>query len=80
MVLHSLASSDELRFDCAHVDLCLTECLYYGALDTVKKLCYGKQRCLFIINDQQFRNPCTPETKKYLTVIYSCGMDLINIW
>ncbi|GAA6102733.1 protein eva-1 homolog C [Tachysurus ichikawai] len=48
------------------------ECLYYGALDTVKKLCYGKQRCLFIINDQQFRNPCTPETKKYLTVIYSC--------
>ncbi|XP_017344965.1 protein eva-1 homolog C [Ictalurus punctatus] len=48
------------------------ECLYHGALDTVKNLCYGKQRCLIIINDQQFRNPCTPETKKYLTVVYSC--------
>ncbi|XP_060764184.1 protein eva-1 homolog C isoform X2 [Neoarius graeffei] len=48
------------------------ECLYHGALDTVKNLCYGKQRCLFIINDQQFRNPCMPETKKYLSVVYSC--------
>ncbi|KAK3521994.1 hypothetical protein QTP70_020606 [Hemibagrus guttatus] len=48
------------------------ECLHYGALDTVKKLCYGKQRCRFIINDQQFRNPCTPKTKKYLRVVYSC--------
>ncbi|KAG7322424.1 hypothetical protein KOW79_013770 [Hemibagrus wyckioides] len=48
------------------------ECLYYGAVDTVKKLCYGKQRCHFIVNDQQFKNPCMPETKKYLRVVYSC--------
>ncbi|KAF7701162.1 protein eva-1 homolog C isoform X1 [Silurus meridionalis] len=48
------------------------ECLYHGALDTVKKLCYGMQRCLFIINDKLFKNPCMPETKKYLTVVYSC--------
>ncbi|KAF5896553.1 protein eva-1 C-like isoform X1, partial [Clarias magur] len=48
------------------------ECLYHGALDTVKNLCYGKQRCLLFVNDQQFKNPCMPETKKYLSVIYSC--------
>lgn len=63
-------------FNCAYVDLSLTECLYHGALDTVKNLCYGKQRCLLSVNDQQFRNPCMPETKKYLSVVYSCGMGI----
>ncbi|XP_036451780.1 protein eva-1 homolog C [Colossoma macropomum] len=48
------------------------ECLYHGALNAVRSVCYGKQRCLLAIDDQHFRNPCAPGTKKYLTIFYSC--------
>ncbi|KAG9263694.1 hypothetical protein AMEX_G23751 [Astyanax mexicanus] len=48
------------------------ECLFHGAVDAVRSLCYGKQRCLLAVDDQHFRNPCPPGTNKYLTVLYSC--------
>ncbi|XP_026856711.2 protein eva-1 homolog C isoform X1 [Electrophorus electricus] len=48
------------------------ECLCHGALDVVRRACYGKQRCLLHIDDEHFRNPCFPGTRKYLTVLYSC--------
>ncbi|XP_066507336.1 protein eva-1 homolog C isoform X2 [Hoplias malabaricus] len=48
------------------------ECLYHGALTAVRRACYGKQRCRLAVDDQHFRNPCAPGTRKYLTILYSC--------
>lgn len=45
----------------------------------VANICYGKQRCLFTINEEHFKDPCPPGTKKYLTVLYACGMALAYI-
>ncbi|XP_051540324.1 protein eva-1 homolog C-like isoform X2 [Myxocyprinus asiaticus] len=48
------------------------ECLFHGAVDVVTKICYGKQRCFFTIDEEHFKDPCPPGTKKYLTVHYAC--------
>ncbi|XP_056322784.1 protein eva-1 homolog C isoform X2 [Danio aesculapii] len=48
------------------------ECLYHGAVDVVSNICYGKQRCLFTVDQKHFKNPCPPGTKKYITVLYAC--------
>ncbi|KAK7125649.1 hypothetical protein R3I93_021124 [Phoxinus phoxinus] len=48
------------------------ECLFHGAGDVVSKICYGKQRCLFTIDQEHFQDPCPPGTKKYITVLYAC--------
>ncbi|XP_016401899.1 protein eva-1 homolog C-like isoform X1 [Sinocyclocheilus rhinocerous] len=48
------------------------ECLFHGAVDVVSNICYGKQRCLFTIDEEHFKNPCPPGTKKYITVLYAC--------
>ncbi|XP_030648962.1 protein eva-1 homolog C [Chanos chanos] len=48
------------------------DCLYYGAVDIVTKLCYGRQRCFINVDNQHFRDPCSPGTTKHLTVFYSC--------
>uniref|UniRef100_A0A671NKK2 Protein eva-1 homolog C-like n=1 Tax=Sinocyclocheilus anshuiensis TaxID=1608454 RepID=A0A671NKK2_9TELE len=56
------------------------ECIFHGAVDVVSNICYGKQRCLFTIDEAHFKNPCPPGTKKYITVLYACGMNaLISI-
>uniref|UniRef100_A0A672LY24 Eva-1 homolog C n=1 Tax=Sinocyclocheilus grahami TaxID=75366 RepID=A0A672LY24_SINGR len=56
------------------------ECLFHGAVDVVSNICYGKQRCLFTIDEEHLKNPCPPGTKKYITVLYACGMNaLISI-
>uniref|UniRef100_A0A8C2I3L7 Eva-1 homolog C (C. elegans) n=1 Tax=Cyprinus carpio TaxID=7962 RepID=A0A8C2I3L7_CYPCA len=69
-------------------DLCPSEkqepppfdCLFHGAVDVVSNTCYGKQRCLFTVDEEHFKNPCPPGTKKYITVLYACGMNaLISI-
>lgn len=56
------------------------ECLFHGAGDVVSNICYGKQRCLFTVDQEHFRDPCPPGTKKYITVLYACGRNaLISI-
>ncbi|KAJ8266669.1 hypothetical protein GJAV_G00133260 [Gymnothorax javanicus] len=50
----------------------LFECLFHGAVDLVAKACYAKQRCVIAINNQNFRDPCFPGIRKYLTVLYAC--------
>lgn len=58
----------------------ITDCLFHGAVDVVSNTCYGKQRCLFTVDEEHFKNPCPPGTKKYITVLYACGMNaLISI-
>lgn len=39
------------------------ECLFHGAVDVVSNICYGKQRCLFTIDEERFKNPCPTGTK-----------------
>ncbi|XP_056593249.1 protein eva-1 homolog C isoform X4 [Triplophysa dalaica] len=48
------------------------DCLFHGAVGVVTNICYGKQRCLFTIDEEHFNDPCPPGTKKYLTVLYAC--------
>ncbi|MFT7818487.1 protein eva-1 homolog C isoform X2, partial [Arapaima gigas] len=50
------------------------ECSYYGAVQMVTRACYGRQRCIIAVNDDNFRDPCSPGTRKYLTVLYACGV------
>uniref|UniRef100_A0A3B4AVE1 SUEL-type lectin domain-containing protein n=1 Tax=Periophthalmus magnuspinnatus TaxID=409849 RepID=A0A3B4AVE1_9GOBI len=38
--------------------------------------CYNKQRCAVAVSNQTFRDPCFPGTRKYLSVLYSCGRSL----
>ncbi|XP_073771114.1 protein eva-1 homolog C isoform X2 [Danio rerio] len=48
------------------------ECLHHGAVDVVSNICYGKQRCLFTVDQKHFKDPCPPGTKKYITILYAC--------
>ncbi|XP_022065416.2 protein eva-1 homolog C [Acanthochromis polyacanthus] len=48
------------------------ECLNHEAVHLVSKSCYNKQKCVVAVNNQTFRDPCFPGTRKYLSVIYSC--------
>ncbi|XP_035288859.1 protein eva-1 homolog C [Anguilla anguilla] len=48
------------------------ECLFHGAVDVVTKACYAKPRCVIAVNDQNFRDPCFPGIRKYLTILFAC--------
>ncbi|KAM7398096.1 hypothetical protein PAMA_006123 [Pampus argenteus] len=48
------------------------ECLNHEAVHSVSKACYSKQKCAVAVNNQTFRDPCFPGTRKYLSVVYSC--------
>nr|XP_029512191.1 protein eva-1 homolog C-like [Oncorhynchus nerka] len=53
------------------LSLCV-ECLNHNAVHTLSQSCYSKQRCVVAVDNQTFRDPCYPGTRKYLTVLYSC--------
>lgn len=53
-----------------------SECLNHEAVQLVSKSCYSKQKCTVAVSNQTFRDPCFPGTRKYLSVLYSCGMTL----
>uniref|UniRef100_A0AAY4EAB9 SUEL-type lectin domain-containing protein n=1 Tax=Denticeps clupeoides TaxID=299321 RepID=A0AAY4EAB9_9TELE len=48
------------------------ECLYDGAASAVSQMCHGHQRCFVAVGDQNFKDPCPPQTRKYLSILYSC--------
>ncbi|XP_034149308.1 protein eva-1 homolog C isoform X1 [Esox lucius] len=50
----------------------LYDCWNHDAVHTLSQSCYSKQRCVIAVNNQTFRDPCYPGTRKYLTVLYSC--------
>ncbi|XP_045895621.1 protein eva-1 homolog C isoform X4 [Micropterus dolomieu] len=52
------------------------ECLNHEAVHLVSKSCYSKQKCVVAVSNQTFRDPCFPGTRKYLSVLYSCGRTL----
>ncbi|XP_006628317.2 protein eva-1 homolog C isoform X1 [Lepisosteus oculatus] len=50
----------------------LFECLDHSAVHFVSKICYAKQKCVILVDDKHFRNPCFPGTRKYLSIVYAC--------
>lgn len=50
-----------------------SECLNHEAVHFVSKSCYSKQKCVVAVSNQTFQDPCFPGTRKYLSVLYSCG-------
>lgn len=56
--------------------LFLSECLNHEAVHLVSKSCYSKQKCVVAVSNRTFRDPCFPGTRKYLSVVYSCGASL----
>lgn len=56
-----------------------SECLNHEAVHLVSKSCYGKQKCIVAVSNRTFRDPCFPGTRKYLSVLYSCGTSLRSL-
>ncbi|KAL0994906.1 hypothetical protein UPYG_G00129080 [Umbra pygmaea] len=50
----------------------LFDCWNHDAVHTLSQICYSRQRCVVAVDDQTFRDPCYPGTRKYLTVLYTC--------
>lgn len=40
---------------------------------TVMKICHGQRKCILTADSTTFGNPCKPETRMYLKVVYTCG-------
>jgi len=36
-------------------------------------MCHGKRRCTLSADPATFGNPCKPESRMYLKVVYTCG-------
>ncbi|XP_054636563.1 protein eva-1 homolog C-like isoform X2 [Dunckerocampus dactyliophorus] len=48
------------------------DCLSYDAVQVLNKRCYSKQRCAVTVSNKTFKDPCSPGTRKYLSVLFSC--------
>ncbi|XP_014488706.1 PREDICTED: protein eva-1 homolog C [Dinoponera quadriceps] len=47
-------------------------CMVTFATETVMQLCHGKRRCSVVANSTTFGDPCKPDSKTYLKVVYTC--------
>nr|XP_033341158.1 protein eva-1 homolog C-like isoform X4 [Megalopta genalis] len=47
-------------------------CIASYATETVMTLCHGKRRCTVVANSSTFGEPCSPDSKTYLRVVYTC--------
>uniref|UniRef100_A0A3B4AAQ3 SUEL-type lectin domain-containing protein n=1 Tax=Periophthalmus magnuspinnatus TaxID=409849 RepID=A0A3B4AAQ3_9GOBI len=54
------------------------DCQSAVALQVLTSRCQGKQRCLVPASTHDFGEPCYPGTRKYLSVIYTCGKYSTN--
>lgn len=52
------------------------DCQSAVALQVLTSRCQGKQHCLVQASTKDFGEPCYPGTRKYLSVIYTCGRSL----
>ncbi|KAJ8678651.1 hypothetical protein QAD02_014438, partial [Eretmocerus hayati] len=48
-------------------------CLASYATEKVIELCHGRRHCSIAANSSTFGDPCRPESKTYLKVVYTCG-------
>jgi len=53
----------------------VTACMMDFTTETVMQLCHGKRRCTVVANSTTFGrpDPCSPDSKTYLKVVYTCG-------
>ncbi|CAG03639.1 unnamed protein product [Tetraodon nigroviridis] len=49
------------------------DCQSSGALQVLTSRCQGKKSCLVRASTREFGDPCYSGTRKYLSVIYTCG-------
>lgn len=47
-------------------------CLVSYATETVMQLCHGKRMCKLATDTATFGNPCKPESRMYLRVVFTC--------
>ncbi|XP_022915136.1 uncharacterized protein [Onthophagus taurus] len=47
-------------------------CLVSYAMETVMQICHGKRSCELSADASTFGNPCRPESRMYLKVVYTC--------
>ncbi|XP_017778713.1 PREDICTED: protein eva-1 homolog C isoform X6 [Nicrophorus vespilloides] len=47
-------------------------CLVSYATETVMQICHGKRSCEMSADASTFGNPCRPQTRMYLKVVYAC--------
>ncbi|XP_015430090.1 PREDICTED: protein eva-1 homolog C-like, partial [Dufourea novaeangliae] len=47
-------------------------CMASYATETLMNLCHGKRRCTVVANSSTFGEPCSPESRAYLRVVYTC--------
>ncbi|XP_076245270.1 uncharacterized protein LOC143185865 [Calliopsis andreniformis] len=47
-------------------------CMASYATETVLNLCHGKRRCSVVANSSTFGEPCSPDSRTYLKVVYTC--------
>lgn len=50
-----------------------SDCQSSGALQVLTSRCQGKKSCLVRASTREFGDPCYSGTRKYLSVIYTCG-------
>uniref|UniRef100_A0A3B5B5S8 SUEL-type lectin domain-containing protein n=1 Tax=Stegastes partitus TaxID=144197 RepID=A0A3B5B5S8_9TELE len=56
-----------------HFSVFLSECQSSVALQVLTSRCQGKKSCLVRASTRDFGDPCYAGTRKYLSVIYTCG-------
>ncbi|XP_043669132.1 uncharacterized protein LOC122629608 isoform X3 [Vespula pensylvanica] len=47
-------------------------CMATYATETVMQMCHGKRHCSIVANSTTFNDPCRPDIRTYLTVVYTC--------
>ncbi|GLH02818.1 Uncharacterized protein GBIM_08783 [Gryllus bimaculatus] len=47
-------------------------CLVSYATEAVMRRCHGKRRCQLTAGAEMFGNPCRPQSRMYLKVVYTC--------
>lgn len=50
-----------------------SDCQSSVALQVLTSRCQGRKSCLVRATTREFGDPCYPGTRKYLSVIYTCG-------
>lgn len=52
-------------------------CLASYGTETVMQLCHGRRRCTIAADRTNFGNPCRPESRVYLKVVYTCSKFVV---
>lgn len=48
-------------------------CLAPQSTEIVMDICHGKRKCSIKADSATFGKPCSPESRMYLKVVYTCG-------